>query len=580
MRDSTQVDMEIHAALTDDVDENCCRPLRHSDDDVECSSVPVPGGNKLFENTKICDIVSIPFNNCTGTSHSIERKKHSKIKRIDMAGGLISTGDCNKKRTIENLSQADDGDDSSGTIQKCNSTVSKGDDYSTEDSSDDSDGSPVTETKSSTSLRSKLAFCMFIVGLIIIGLSILYYLKTNNNNNSSNDNNSIETEFTFSSIPTQSPVKSEANVPATVIPTEEPSKLPTGTSTISPTTPYRRPTNHPGARPKLFPTKMPSNHPTNLPTKQPTVEPTKLPTGTPTYAKYPSLEPTKSPTYVYAPIETLIGGTAAATITQFYVVGDLPYNEVEKEKLLHHVENIPKEADFLVHIGDMRSAKNGDKCVLSEYEEIAEIFKKSSVPTFIVPGDNEYNDCPNAMEGLGFFRTAFGDLEKNWNASYQVHRDGVRPENFYFVHKLALYIGLNIVGGTVHNTTEWESRLSYQFEWVKGLIETFVIDNSNETKAGSVVIFGHAFPLDRHDAFFEPLEEYVTKDLKEKIPMLYVHGDKHFFAFNQKFMGDNFQSIMVEGGDRDPPLQVTVNMPEKINDKLKAKDIFSFDRML
>jgi len=145
------------------------------------------------------------------------------------------------------------------TIQKCNNSVSKGDDYSTEDSSDDSDGPLITDTKISSSLGSKLAFCLFIVASIIIGLAILYYLKTDNANTTSNGKDSIETEFSFSSIPTKSPVMSELNVPVTIIPTEEPSKLPIS---ISPTSPYRRPTNRPGARPKLYPTMMPTD-PTN-----------------------------------------------------------------------------------------------------------------------------------------------------------------------------------------------------------------------------------------------------------------------------------------------------------------------------
>ena len=171
-------------------------------------------------------------------------------------------------------------------------------------------------------------------------------------------------------------------------------------------------------------------------------------------------------------------------------------------------------------------------------------------------------------------------MENNWNdIPFQVKRDNTRKENFYFIHKETLYIGLNIVGGSVHDSNEWETRLSYQFVWTKNLIDSIVVTDKN---ALTVVIFGHAIPRDKHASFFLPLQEYVKRQLKEKVPMIYIHGDMHYYSFNEKFMGTNFPSIMVEGGHKQPPLQFTVNMPENVNAgaKLKAKEIFAHDRLL
>lgn len=74
------------------------------------------------------------------------------------------------------------------------------------------------------------------------------------------------------------------------------------------------------------------------------------------------------------------------SVANFYVIGDLPYNENEKERLIQHVANLPDDAEFLVHVGDIRDAEDGSNCTLSEFEIVGDILKQSPVPVFIVPG--------------------------------------------------------------------------------------------------------------------------------------------------------------------------------------------------
>jgi hypothetical protein len=68
------------------------------------------------------------------------------------------------------------------------------------------------------------------------------------------------------------------------------------------------------------------------------------------------------------------------------VIGDLPYSNIEKQRLVQHVGTLPENAEFLVHVGDIRAATNGINCTLSEFEIVGDILKTSSVPVFIVPG--------------------------------------------------------------------------------------------------------------------------------------------------------------------------------------------------
>jgi hypothetical protein len=106
-----------------------------------------------------------------------------------------------------------------------------------------------------------------------------------------------------------------------------------------------------------------------------------LPTGSPSsrapidpQTEWPSESPSESPT------------KAGPSVANFYVIGDLPYNEYEKQRLIKHVNSLPDDAEFLVHVGDLRDAENGTDCKVSEFEMVADILKQSPVPVFIVPG--------------------------------------------------------------------------------------------------------------------------------------------------------------------------------------------------
>mmetsp|Transcript_35413 Transcript_35413/g.85874 ORF Transcript_35413/g.85874 Transcript_35413/m.85874 type:complete len:517 (+) Transcript_35413:308-1858(+) len=324
------------------------------------------------------------------------------------------------------------------------------------------------------------------------------------------------------------------------------------------------------------------------------VAPSKQPSGldgtkplTPTVAPVDSLTP--------SPIESQVDSPANSPSTQpvsenvfsdsltatFYVIGDLPYNDKERTRLIEHVNNLPSDAEFLVHVGDLRDAENHTDCLLSEFDDVADILKQSPVPVFIVPGDNEYNDCPNLSDSWGNYMGVFGNFESNWSSSIKPTRDPERPENFYFIHKRVLYIGLNIVGGDPHSYSEWENRLSYQFVWTKNLIDTHVV--SSPSDASSIVIFAHGDPRPSlHASFFGPLQYYISNDLNNEFPIIYVNGDKHYFQFDQAWYGqESFDRIMVEGGSTEPPLQMKLTVPNSPDHGvLQVGDVYTFDRML
>jgi hypothetical protein len=126
--------------------------------------------------------------------------------------------------------------------------------------------------------------------------------------------------------------------------------------------------------PSLAPSQMSSLFPTNQPTFYLTVQPTSLPT----IARVEPGSPMNSAT--------------DASITTFYAIADAPYNALEAEELPKQIWALPSAAEFLIHLGDIRTASSGDSCELHEYNDVAAILQRSAAPVFMVVGGKNMVD--------------------------------------------------------------------------------------------------------------------------------------------------------------------------------------------
>jgi len=165
---------------------------------------------------------------------------------------------------------------------------------------------------------------------------------------------------------------------------------------------------------------------------------------------------------------------------------------------------------------------------------------------------------------------------RHWSHSFDIQRQSGRQETFSFEHKGTLFIGLNLVGGTVLKLSEWNSRLSDQVNWTKILIRDYVTSTSPQT--GRIVIFGHADPTAKHKLFFIPLRHFIRDELKNSVPILYVNGDRHEWLYEPSFFGQSsFLRIMVKGKTVDPPLKITVSSD---GGNVVTRAAFKYDRRL
>jgi hypothetical protein len=145
-----------------------------------------------------------------------------------------------------------------------------------------------------------------------------------------------------------------------------------------------------------------------------------------------------------------------------------------------------------------------------------------------------------------------------WNVS---HYDGVLDENWAFFHRRVLYVGINLVGGEEHNSTEWSSRIAANLEWIDSNFKIHVNpdDNDGESMA-ALVVFGHSDPrIVTNDDFFTNFTERVRTDYV--IPTIFIHRNlaSEMPSIKENYQGvQDFVILVVEGGIW-PPMRVEID---------------------
>ena len=130
---------------------------------------------------------------------------------------------------------------------------------------------------------------------------------------------------------------------------------------------------------KVTATQSPSRALTNKPTRTPST--------------YPTVDPTHLPV-TYKPSKRVQAHSKkhAESDIVFYVIGDAPYKVSELDPITGfpgQVRGIPNDAEFVVHVGDILSAKESE-CHVSWYQQVSYILRSSNAPVFITPGDNDW----------------------------------------------------------------------------------------------------------------------------------------------------------------------------------------------
>lgn len=227
----------------------------------------------------------------------------------------------------------------------------------------------------------------------------------------------------------------------------------------------------------------------------------------------------------------------------FTVIGDVPYSEEQRTGLLALIDkhNALDPSEFVVHVGDFKPGIV--PCEEPVYKDVDSILRLFKAPTFVVLGDNEYNDCTDPDQGLEYWKKYFLKFNENWTFEPTVSYQKERNENFSWVKNNVLFIGINLVGSTVHDPAEWQTRLTDNGNWIKKQME------EQKDKVSSAVIFAHAniveLGADKFQVFTNAFRS-ASKTFNK--PVLFVHGDGHFWLQNNPWPENNITRLQIEGG--------------------------------
>lgn len=211
------------------------------------------------------------------------------------------------------------------------------------------------------------------------------------------------------------------------------------------------------------------------------------------------------------------------------------------------------QSEFLVHLGDIVS---GSKKVWPEaqYIKVANILRKSKIPVFVVLGDNEYNDLDDPALGLQFWKKHFLHFDKQFRYEPAIQRQEVRPENFAWISKGALLIGVSLPGGRVHDKEEWARRMQDDADWLKHCMRKW------RNSVHAAVVMAQATPTADHDLFFRQLSSHCKEFDR---PVLYLHADGHVWQVEKAWRAPKLWRVQTDQVGRNPPVIVTVTGDEK-----------------
>lgn len=239
----------------------------------------------------------------------------------------------------------------------------------------------------------------------------------------------------------------------------------------------------------------------------------------------------------------------------FTAMGCGPYTPAAEEALVNYmkIENRLSTSQFIVHCGDIVTGKVKD-WPESQYQKIAGILSRDNqIPTFIVPGDNEWNDQVDPDRHWGYWEKHFMHFDKKWSVptgASPVKRQTERPENFAFTLDGVVFIGINKVGGRIHDASEWESRMKQNADWVSEQL------NTHKEFTHSAVIFAQASGFSKIGAFQNFLARVGPTYGK---PILYLHADGHKWMNEPARYAANITRLQLDVvSENFPPIQVQV----------------------
>lgn len=230
--------------------------------------------------------------------------------------------------------------------------------------------------------------------------------------------------------------------------------------------------------------------------------------------------------------------------------------------LRDYVKAVPeRNITFGVHLGNTQKPSN-TLCAEAAYERIAALIAKGPRPTLVVPGNNDWYDCPRRSESFTFFMKHFGPsyASSHWHTEHfevlNVTRSDDNPELFVMYYEGILFIGIHLIDAPDghESNADWDNRLRMNKQWLAESVENYF---SFKEIRGSIIL-GHGKMSPRTRPFFTSMADYfVNITTREELPVMYLHGDGLTYQVDRTLGDDmgwqNYYDVQVhQSGLADP----------------------------
>lgn len=254
---------------------------------------------------------------------------------------------------------------------------------------------------------------------------------------------------------------------------------------------------------------------------------------------------------------SLAGCAAAPGRFEFALLGDQQYNAESEAQFPHLMADVDRaEVEFVVHVGDFKAGIS-QLCDDKLYQSRKQQFDASRHPFIYTPGDNDWTDCHNPKAGgfdpverLARLREIFfSEKQSLGRRKLALEQQPGFPENLRWRRGGVLFITVHTVGdnNNLESADEYRQRNDANLAWLR---EAFAL--AKREQAAGVGIFtqanprfersyppgrmrgtGTAPPSKRPSGFTEFLSELEREVLAYGRPVLFMHGDTHYFRVDK-----------------------------------------------
>jgi hypothetical protein len=211
----------------------------------------------------------------------------------------------------------------------------------------------------------------------------------------------------------------------------------------------------------------------------------------------------------------------SSEVLSYGVLGDVPYSELEAERLDLVIDEMNREKlAFVVHVGDIGASK--DACTDAWLLRMKAQFTRIRHPFVLIPGDNEWSDCKAPLERLRRWRETFC---YNETVLRLVRQQSEHCEHLRWEAGGRVFVTLNIPGDRNNvGHPEHAGRMAAVFEW---------LDEATAAARGrELVVLFQANPFVPRPGY-----EGLRRKLQSMAPLLVIHGDTHVFKEDEPLPG-------------------------------------------